>query len=48
MRFRRWLVALFALLAFAVQAQDVLPVPPLGGRVIDQTATLTPAQVAAL
>ncbi|HET6598896.1 MAG TPA: TPM domain-containing protein [Burkholderiaceae bacterium] len=29
-------------------AQDVLPVPPLSGRVIDQTGTLTPAQVQAL
>ena len=30
------------------RAQDVLPVPLLSGRVIDQTATLTPAQAAAL
>ena len=30
------------------QAQDVLPVPPLAGRVIDQTGTLTPAQQQAL
>ncbi|KNZ33624.1 MAG: membrane protein [Methylibium sp. NZG] len=29
-------------------AQDVLPVPPLSGRVIDQTGTLTPAQSQAL
>jgi uncharacterized protein len=29
-------------------AQDVLPVPALSGRVIDQTATLSPAQGAAL
>ena len=29
-------------------AQDVLPVPPLSGRVIDQTATLEPEQAAAL
>lgn len=29
-------------------AQDVLPVPPLSGRVVDQTATLSPAQVQAL
>jgi len=36
----------FALLS--ALAQDVLPVPPLTGRVIDQTATLTPAQVSAL
>ena len=45
---RPWLVAVLALLAFAVHAQDVLPVPALSGRVIDQTATLTPAQAAAL
>jgi uncharacterized protein len=44
------LLALAALLAGAspVRAQEVLPVPPLGGRVIDQTSTLTPAQAAAL
>ena len=39
------------LLAFAAGlawAQGVLPVPPLTGRVIDQTGTLTPAQVDAL
>ena len=29
-------------------AQDVQPVPPLSGRVVDSTATLTPAQVQAL
>jgi uncharacterized protein len=29
-------------------AQDVLPVPPLAGRVIDQTGTLTAAQVQAM
>lgn len=34
--------------AFAASAQSVLPVPPLSGRVVDQTATLTPAQAAAL
>ena len=28
--------------AAAARAQDVLPVPPLSGRVIDQTGTLTP------
>ena len=32
----------------AAAAQDVLPVPALSGRVIDQTATLTPAQAQAL
>jgi len=39
------------LLAMAVggaRAQDVLPVPPLSARVIDQTGTLTPAQSQAL
>lgn len=40
-------VALLAL-AGTVRAQDVLPVPPLSGRVIDQTGTLTPAQSQAL
>jgi uncharacterized protein len=39
--------ALFALAAL-VQAQDVLPVPPLSGRVIDQTGTLTPEQTQAM
>ncbi|MFL6664564.1 MAG: TPM domain-containing protein [Rhizobacter sp.] len=38
----------FALLAALAIAQDVLPVPALSGRVIDQTATLTAAQSAAL
>jgi len=40
--------ALLLFLAGLAQAQDVLPVPDLSGRVIDQTGTLTPAQVAAL
>lgn len=45
----RWLVYVFSLLlAGSALAQDVLPVPPLSGRVIDQTNTLTPAQQAAL
>jgi len=47
---RRW-CALLAWLAFMpalARAQDVLPVPPLSGRVIDQTTTLTPAQRDAL
>lgn len=46
----RWVLGLAACLAFgtSVCAQDVLPVPPLSGRVIDQTATLTPAQSDAL
>ena len=47
---QRWLWAALALLAVAgaAFAQDVLPVPPLSGRVIDQTATLSDAQRAAL
>jgi len=41
--------ALLAALAFApAQAEDLVPVPVLTGRVIDQTATLTPAQADAL
>ena len=45
----RPLSLLFALLlSAAAWAQDVLPVPPLSGRVIDQTATLTAPQRAAL
>lgn len=44
------LAALFAvaLLLGAAHAQGVLPVPPLTGHVIDQTATLSAAQAAAL
>jgi uncharacterized protein len=48
---RRLLMALLASLMLAAglaHAQDVLPVPPLSGRVIDQTATLTPTQAQAL
>jgi len=45
----RWLsLALALLLNAAAWAQDVLPVPPLSGRVIDQTATLGEPQRAAL
>ena len=49
----RRLLALFVaacalMCAGVAQAQAVLPVPPLSGRVIDQTGTLTPAQVGAL
>jgi len=45
----RWLSLLFGLLlSAAAWAQDVLPVPPLSGRVIDQTATLSEPQRAAL
>jgi len=44
------LLALWALLlgAAPAAAQDVQPVPPLVGRVIDRTATLSAAQVSAL
>ena len=48
----RWLLLCLAWLLAAVatplHAQDVLPVPPLTGRVIDQTGTLTAPQVQAL
>jgi uncharacterized protein len=49
----RWLTLLPSLLAAlllsaAAWAQDMLPVPPLSGRVIDQTATLSEPQRAAL
>ncbi|MBL0391926.1 TPM domain-containing protein [Ramlibacter monticola] len=41
----RLLALLLALLAWAgVRAQDVLPVPPLTARVVDQTGTLDPIQ----
>jgi len=42
-------VAVLAALVFApARAQDLVPVPVLTGRVIDQTSTLTPAQSEAL
>jgi uncharacterized protein len=44
----RWLLAACLLAAGWVHAQDVLPVPPLAGRVIDQTGTLSAAQAQAL
>ena len=45
----RWLLLCWALLSAALaSAQAVLPVPALSGRVIDQTATLTSPQSAAL
>lgn len=44
-----WLLALgLALLGLTARAQDVLPVPALSARVIDQTATLSSAQQSAL
>jgi len=39
---------LLCIAAGLAAAQGVLPVPPLTGRVIDQTGTLTPAQAEAL
>ena len=54
MRLGAWLptlpraVVLALLLHAAAWAQDLLPVPPLAGRVIDQTATLSEPQRAAL
>jgi len=48
-RLLAWVVAACALAAgVASHAQPVLPVPPLSGRVVDQTGTLTAPQVAAL
>ncbi len=41
-------VAAALCLAGAAHAQDVLPVPPLSGRVVDQTGTLSAAQAQAL
>ena len=43
-----FVVVLVAWCASFARAQDVLPVPPLSGRVVDQTGTLTPAQAQAL
>ena len=50
MSFARQLGLLLAVLLAStlLHAQDVLPVPPLSGRVIDQTGTLTAAQSEAL
>jgi uncharacterized protein len=42
------LYALLALFSGPVRAQEMLPVPALAGRVIDQTSTLSPAQRQAL
>ena len=45
----RALLLVFAVLWWApASAQDVLPVPPLSGRIVDQTGTLNEAQRAAL
>jgi uncharacterized protein len=43
-----WLAACGVLLGGPAHAQDLRPVPPLSGRVIDQTGTLNAAQVASL
>jgi len=49
LRLSAWLVAAWLLTALApAWAQDLLPVPPLSGRVIDQTGTLDASQRAAL
>jgi len=49
LRAARWLAAALLLVAAGlVAAQDVLPVPPLSGRVVDQTGTLSAAQAKAL
>lgn len=45
---RPMLAAVWLCLAAAAFAQDVLPVPPLSGRVVDQTGTLSAAQAQAL
>ncbi len=45
---RSLLVALLALSGLAALAQDVLPVPVLSGRVVDQTGTLDATQIATL
>ncbi|WP_369820752.1 YgcG family protein [Rhizobacter sp. Root1221] len=48
-RLLRWTFALLLALAGAATfAQDVLPVPPLSGRVVDQTGTLTDSQRSAI
>jgi uncharacterized protein len=41
-------LGLWWLIAFSSQAQDILPVPPMSDRVIDQTGTLQPDQRQAL
>ncbi|MES2956990.1 MAG: TPM domain-containing protein [Pseudomonadota bacterium] len=51
LRRQPWLLLSLLLALWAcpwVQAQELLPVPPLSGRVIDQTATLSTAQSEAL
>ena len=45
---RLWLIAVLLMLGAAAVAQDLQPIPPLSARVIDQTATLTAAQLQAL
>ena len=43
-----WLLLVLLLASTVLHAQDVLPVPPLSGRVIDQTGTLSTTQSEAL
>ena len=45
---RTFALLLLALAGAAAFAQDVLPVPPLSGRVVDQTRTLTDTQRSAI
>lgn len=47
-RWGPWLAAALLWAAGLVQAQGLLPVPPLSGRVIDQTGTLSAAQSQAI
>jgi uncharacterized protein len=48
-RFLRWLAVVWLLCGAALgAAQDLVPVPPLQGRVTDLTGTLTAPQSAAL
>lgn len=47
-RLAAWLLLALLVLLVVGAARAELPVPPLSGRVIDQTDTLTPQQVAAL
>jgi uncharacterized protein len=42
------LFALWLISSTVVLAQEIVPVPPLSGRVVDQTNTLTPPQVLAM
>ena len=43
-----WIALLLVCVGFPAQAEELIAVPPLSGRVIDQTATLSAAQLQAL